>query len=246
MQNADRWLPTKYVRRGGRLRATRNTAYLAAGSRLISDLIAAQYDAHLADSARGRLLDLGCGRVPLFGAYRPYVIEVVTVDWAHSDAPDSHVDICHDLDRPLPFPDSRFDTVLLSDVLEHVGEPQLVCSEIRRVLTPGGRLIGNTPFMYPIHEAPYDHFRYTEHGLRRLIKNSGLHVRVLSPLGGSLEQGCDLVAKHLCVLGAPGLVCAAALQSAAVWFGRTSSGRRMQRASGGHFTLGYFFIAEHP
>lgn len=38
-------------------------------------------------------------------------------------------------------------------------------SEILRVLKPGGVLIGSTPFLLGIHDAPHDYFRFTSHGL---------------------------------------------------------------------------------
>lgn len=40
----------------------------------------------------------------------------------------------------LPFPDNRFDVVYCRFVLEHVHRPEVVCSEMLRVLAPGGRV----------------------------------------------------------------------------------------------------------
>lgn len=45
----------------------------------------------------------------------------------------------------LPFPDGAFGTVLCTEVLEHVPHPGHALSEIRRVLRPGGQLIGSVP-----------------------------------------------------------------------------------------------------
>lgn len=246
MRNANRWSPTKYVHRRGRLRASRDPAHLAVGSRLVADLIAGCYDRHLPGHARGRLLDLGCGRVPLYGAYHPHVREVVTLDRAGATDEDSCVDIDHDLNRLLPFDDGAFDTVILSDVLEHIRLPRQLCGEIARVMAGSGRLLGNTPFMYPIHEAPHDYFRYTEFGLRQMLEAAGLEVVLLSPVGGSLEVGCDLMAKHLAQMAAPGRICAGWLQGAAGWLGATGAGRAMVRRSGARYTLGYFFVAVKP
>ena len=47
--------------------------------------------------------------------------------------------------EPLPFPDQSFDTVVFSEVMEHVRFPQKAFGEIRRVLKPAGRLIGSVP-----------------------------------------------------------------------------------------------------
>lgn len=45
----------------------------------------------------------------------------------------------------LPYPDSYFDTVLSSDVIEHVADDQMAAREMVRVLKPGGRAVIFTP-----------------------------------------------------------------------------------------------------
>jgi len=49
--------------------------------------------------------------------------------------------------QKLPFPDSQFDAVIVSEVLEHLTAlvTQEGLAEIRRVLKPGGRIIGTVP-----------------------------------------------------------------------------------------------------
>ena len=84
MKNEAQWRPSKFVMRGGRLRASRDQAQIGVGSRLVGDAMAACYQQHLPQHARGRLVDLGCGRAPLYGAYRPHVDSVTCVDWAKS------------------------------------------------------------------------------------------------------------------------------------------------------------------
>jgi len=37
-------------------------------------------------------------------------------------------------------------------------------------LKPGGKIILSTPFVFGIHDAPHDYFRYTKYGLRHLFK----------------------------------------------------------------------------
>ena len=243
MRNADQWTPSKYVMRGGTLRASADTNQVAVGSRLAAELSAARYQKYLPEHATGRLLDLGCGSVPLFGVYREHVTEVVTLDWNESPHARHHVDVLHDLNQPLPFSDGEFDTVVLSDVLEHVCEPGQLCAEIARVLSPGGQLIGSAPFLYWIHEAPHDFFRYTEFGLRHLLESSELQIEVLDAMGGSFEIWADLLAKHLAQAGPPGRALAAVLQSIVVSFGKTPPGRALSRRSSTRFALGCFFVA---
>jgi methionine biosynthesis protein MetW len=50
-----------------------------------------------------------------------------------------------DLDDPLPFEDASFDVVVAAEVLEHLRLPERALAEARRVLRPGGRLVGSVP-----------------------------------------------------------------------------------------------------
>jgi SAM-dependent methyltransferase len=246
MNNEAQWKPTKYVVRGGRLRASRDPAQLGVGSRVIADAVAARYGERLPLHARGRLLDLGCGHVPLYAAYRPHVASVTCVDWAHSLHANPFLDQLVDLNGPLPFADGAYETVILSDVLEHLAEPQPLLGEIARVLAPGGRLLMNLPFLYRIHEAPHDYARYTAFALRRFVQRAGLTTLELQPLGGSLAVFADLLGKHLEQAGAPGRWLAAALAGAATALLRRGPLARADRASAEVFPLGYFLVAERP
>lgn len=81
--------------------------------------------------------------------------------------------------RHLPFPGGRFDGIVCLEVLEHVPDPAMVVGEIARVLKPGGVAWLSMPFLYPLHDAPYDFQRYTEYGLRRDVQRAGLEVVAL-------------------------------------------------------------------
>jgi hypothetical protein len=81
MRDVAKWQPTKFVFRGGELRASRDTGEIAVGSRLVGDLTAEAYGRAIVEHARGRLLDLACGKVPLFGVHRDHISDVQCVDW---------------------------------------------------------------------------------------------------------------------------------------------------------------------
>lgn len=69
------------------------------------------------------------------------------------------------------FEDHSVDIFFCMEVLEHVKNPFNAIKEIKRVLKPEGLIIGSTPFVFPIHDEPYDFYRYTKYGLRNLFQD---------------------------------------------------------------------------
>ncbi len=243
MKNADRWQPSKYVYRRGRLMASRDVGAVSVGSRLMADLVAGVYQEYLPQHATGHLLDLGCGEVPLYAAYRDYVDGNTCVDWGNTAHRMSYLDREADLTQPLPFGDAEFDTVILSDVLEHIPEPVALCKEIARVLAPGGKLLMNVPFYYPLHEKPYDFYRYSEFALRRFIDGAGLELVILKPVGGTFEVLADIFAKHIQFVPGIGRSLASFAQYLVRIFGLTRLGRRVSTKTGEAFPYAYFLVA---
>jgi SAM-dependent methyltransferase len=107
-------------------------------------------------------LDLGCG----LGMYRELFPNRVGFDIAPGPA----VDVVGDA-HALPFPDGTFDRILCTEVLEHLHTPHTAIAEMQRVLKPGGTLILTTPFVFPLHDAPHDYYRYTKYGLKHLFRD---------------------------------------------------------------------------
>ena len=68
----------------------------------------------------------------------------------------------------LPFSDASFDAVISEAVLEHVRSPNLVVSEIYRVLKPGGNICIAVPFLQGYHASPHDYQRWTVPGIVQL------------------------------------------------------------------------------
>lgn len=131
----------------------------------------------------GRLLEIGCGTKAKAALVGEYVTEHVGLD--HEDSPHdtTKVDLFGSADR-IPAPDASFDCVLSTAVLEHLEEPGTALLETFRVLRPGGVALYTAPLFWPVHEAPRDFFRYTEHGLRHLFRTAGFHVGEITALSG--------------------------------------------------------------
>jgi SAM-dependent methyltransferase len=71
----------------------------------------------------------------------------------------------------LQFPDESFDFVFSDQVLEHVGgDPQQAVDESWRVLRPGGIALHTTCFIYQLHGAPSDYWRFSADALRLLAR----------------------------------------------------------------------------
>jgi SAM-dependent methyltransferase len=68
-------------------------------------------------------------------------------------------------------PAERFACVFCTEVLEHTLQPFAAVTELRRILAPAGRLVITTPFNFRIHGPLPDCWRFTEHGLRALLRD---------------------------------------------------------------------------
>lgn len=139
--------------------------------------------------ANGKLLDIGCGTM----SYREDLLKIVN-EYIGLDYPKTKKmypgapkpDILADA-KKLPFDTGTLDTVLMLQVLEHIDNPELAIKEASRVLKKEGILIISVPFLYPVHDAPYDYFRFTEFALKSLLKKFNLKILHFSRDGTFLE-----------------------------------------------------------
>jgi ubiquinone/menaquinone biosynthesis C-methylase UbiE len=115
------------------------------------------------DVAGRRILDAGCGSGPLFAALRDRGAIVTGIDsstkmleLARQRLGDGAALHPADLGSPLPFPDAAFDDVIASLVLHYLEDWTAPLAELRRVLTPGGRLIVSVehPFVAQMQAGP--------------------------------------------------------------------------------------------
>ncbi len=129
-----------------------------------------------------RVLNAGCGE----GLYAPFLEQfpgvraIVNVDLARPSVARNRRDSRHrDVQASvthLPFPSRSFDTVLCSEVLEHIHDDDAAVAELSRVLARGGLLVVSVP----TPPAPLDraHVRegYTREALAALLARHDLET----------------------------------------------------------------------
>jgi ubiquinone/menaquinone biosynthesis C-methylase UbiE len=84
----------------------------------------------------------------------------------------------------IPLLDDSVDCAIATEVLEHSSQPATVLAETRRVLRPDGFLFLTVPFLWPLHDVPFDQYRFTPFALERLLKDAGFMDIVIRPSGG--------------------------------------------------------------
>lgn len=133
-------------------------------------------------SETGAVLDVGCGEQPYrslltrAGSYQG--LDIAEADDRFGYARD---DTLYVSGYPWPVAGASVDLALCTEVLEHVLEPSLLLSEVRRCLRPGGRLLMTVPFAARWHFVPYDYWRFTPSGITHLLREAGFaDVRVFS------------------------------------------------------------------
>ena len=129
--------------------------------------------------ARGNVLDAGGGR----GAYQSLTnVESYTrMDIRHDYNPDVVGDIFH-----TPLKPESFDTILFSQVLEHLPYPLNALKELRTLLKPDGTLILSVPHLSWLHNEPNDYYRFTHHGLKILLTDAGFRIDII-------ERSCGIL-----------------------------------------------------
>ena len=139
-------------------------------------------------------LDLGCGSGAVSAsvpAERLTIADVSAVALARARRAVPEAEAVElEPDAELPFADGAFDLVVCTETLEHVRDVQLLMSEVRRVLEPGGRLAITTPAHRPLMRVPdpfSPHLRFfTKRTLRALLDSMGFDVREMRRARGGL------------------------------------------------------------
>jgi SAM-dependent methyltransferase len=134
------------------------------------------------------VLDIGAGKVVTNHSYTQFFPHRCTLDVNAERQPDVVGDI-----HNLPFSDESHKVIICTEVLEHCHTPQKAIDEMFRVLVRGGKLVLTTRFVYPLHDVPYDYFRFTRYGLIHLFRDwSSIEIksetRTFSAIGALMQR----------------------------------------------------------
>ena len=149
------------------------------------------------DSGNLEILDVGCGSGANSEALaaKGHIVHGVDLSEAaiaryRSRGFDGRVS---DLDSGLEYPDATFDVVFCSEVIEHMTSPEILATEMCRVLKPNGLLVLSTPnsafwlyrllgiFGYTLSELQHPkHFQFfSRRSLVRLLRAAGFWPKSL-------------------------------------------------------------------
>lgn len=126
----------------------------------------------------GRVLDVGCGIGDLLRC-RPGTVGVDINSQTVAFCRGQGLDVSLMAPDLLPFDAAVFDSVVLDNVLEHLGDPDPLLGEIARVLTHCGRLLVGVPGRCGFAADPDHKIRYDEAGLVDCMTARGFGLRAL-------------------------------------------------------------------
>lgn len=146
---------------------------------------------------QGHLMDFGCGTKPYESLF-VNVTKYIGVDFegGGNDYKNTRVDVYYD-GKSLPFENDHFDSILSTEVLEHVFNPDDILSELNRVLKPNGMMLLTCPFLWPEHEQPWDYARYSSFGLKHLLEKKGFEVVSQEKTGNFISGVVQMIVLYI-------------------------------------------------
>jgi len=114
-------------------------------------------------SKNNSILDYGCGNSPYREMFNDKNSKYVTADIVENILAEVHLDS----KGQVPLDNNSFDTIISTQVLEHVDNPNLYLSEVKRLLKKDGTLILSTHGYWLYHPTPNDYWRWTSAGLKK-------------------------------------------------------------------------------
>lgn len=142
---------------------------------------------------KDKILDLGCGNRPYY--HKSIKGNIICFDKSKTKI----TDVVGDADK-LPFKTNLFDKIISINSFYYFKNPFSVVKDLHRILKKDGKLVLVVPFFYPLHDAPFDKYRFTEHGLRSLLEEE-FKIEKIKTIGGIFNVPAIIF--HALIKGVP-------------------------------------------
>ncbi len=129
--------------------------------------------------AQRRIIGIGCGDKTYETMFSPFVKSYLGFEVPDTQHSQTKIEVMRKIFN-IPFVDSIFDTVLCTEMREHMKLPLVTLKEIHRILKISGYCIPTCSFIWHIREELRDFFRYSRFGLQYLFNQSQLHALELN------------------------------------------------------------------
>lgn len=147
----------------------------------------------------GDFLDLGCGRMPYRNiiekdsSIKKYIgIDIKNENYQLDIKPDFYWD-----SNRIPLENNVIDSAMLIEVLEHIPNPINTLKELSRVIKKDGVLLITVPFLWTLHDVPYDEYRYTPFALKRMIEEEAFEILEMESFGSWHASMASMLALYV-------------------------------------------------
>lgn len=157
--------------------------------------------------ASGKLVDLGCGTKPYSPLFAPHIASYFGVDYKPAaetnygslTAADLYADCTE-----TGLEGGAFDTLLSTQVIEHVYDTGKFVKECHRLLKKGGVGLFTIPMSWRSHAEPYDYYRFTKFSIEKIFSEAGFETLELKETEGAFAAAVQHLVVFLANRAWPG------------------------------------------
>jgi SAM-dependent methyltransferase len=159
----------------GRIARVNNPAEIALSSDPVAKLYA-DFRSNVSQQANCQILEVG-SRARSGNVYRDWLSPGATYT-GFDILPGPNVDVVGDAHQLSTFfEEEKFDAIICVSTVEHLAMPWVVAAEMGRVLKVGGYVYVGTHQTWPVHDEPWDFFRFSEYAWQALFNEfSGFEI----------------------------------------------------------------------
>lgn len=141
---------------------------------------------------KGIVLDAGSGSLKRYIDMFDDVSRYITLDIDPNNNPEILASV-----EDIPLEDKSIDSVVSTQLLEHLKNPEMAIKEFYRVLKNEGYALITIPQCGELHEEPNDYYRFTNFGIKYLCEKAGFSVVGIDQRGGFFALTAQLKIRYL-------------------------------------------------